>query len=76
VPDRSVSKRLDFDRIFLGFQEGEEMRLVRNVERIDEKVGLDYLFRNCLFFNFVAGPRLVAAVFGFKLTLTRIGISG
>jgi len=25
------------------------MRLVRNVERIDEKVGLDYLFRNCLF---------------------------
>jgi len=30
-------------RFFVGFQDGRKMRLVKSVERIDEKVGLDYL---------------------------------
>jgi hypothetical protein len=41
VPDPFGKKRLDFHHIFLRLSDGEEMRLVRNVKRIDQKVGLD-----------------------------------
>jgi len=41
VPDRLVSRRVDFDWIFLGFQDGEEIRLVKTVETFDQKVGLN-----------------------------------
>jgi len=36
-------KTTGFPLDFLGFQDGEEMRLVKSVESFDQKVGVDYL---------------------------------
>lgn len=44
-------KRLDFHQIFLRLSDGEEMRLVRNVECIDQKVGLEYLVLPTVFLS-------------------------
>jgi hypothetical protein len=40
VPDSLVKKKTLFPIDFLGFQDGEEMRLVKSVESFDQMVGL------------------------------------
>jgi hypothetical protein len=76
VPDRSVSKRLDFDWIFLGFQDGEEMSLVRSVETFDQNVGLDDLVPATVFSFIFVAARSELLCCGLELLLTRRGISG
>jgi hypothetical protein len=51
VPDPLVRKHGFSIRFFLGFQDGEEMRLVESVESFDQMVGLDYLVLRLFFFR-------------------------
>ena len=41
MPELSVRKTTEFSPEVLGFQDGEEMRLVKSVERIDQQVGIE-----------------------------------
>ena len=48
MPELFSKRTLNFHQGFLGFQDGEEVRVVKSVESIDQKVGLDYLFCDVL----------------------------
>ena len=51
MPELSVRKTTEFSPEVLGFQDGEEMRLVKSVERIDQQVGIAYLVPVTLFLS-------------------------